>query len=59
MPVYWSIMAVTLIAGILSYSTSKRGIRQEGKLFYKTRVGYVLIPVAYIIFFAGFRGASG
>lgn len=56
MPVYWSIMVVALVMGVLSYATSKREIRQEGKLIYKTRVGYVFFYVAYIIFFVGFRG---
>ena len=51
MPVYWSIMVVALVMGVLSYATSKREIRQEGKLIYKTRVGYVFFYVAYIIFF--------
>ena len=56
MPVYWSIMAVTLIMGILSYGTSKKEVLQEGKVVYKTRIGYAFFPMAYIIFFAGFRG---
>lgn len=56
MPVYWSILAVTLIMGILSYGTSQREIIQEGQTIYKTRIGYTIFPIAYIIFFAGFRG---
>ena len=55
MPVYWSMLAVTAIIGLLSYSVPKKKVIVEGVQTSRIRIGFVVLLLVYIIFFMGFR----
>lgn len=55
MPVYWSILIVTSIIGVFSYTIGKNYIMIEGDKRYKTGVGFAVVAIAYIVFFVGLR----
>lgn len=55
MPVYWSMLAVTLLLFCISYVTPGKRVLLEGKIVYKTNKVYAFLSVAYVLFFVGFR----
>lgn len=55
MPVYWSMMVVTLFLGFLGMILPKRKIYIEGQVIYRVKIGIVLIMAGYVVFFVGFR----
>lgn len=50
MPVYWSMLAVTAIIGLLSYSVPKKKVIVEGVQTSRIRIGFVVLLLVYIIF---------
>lgn len=48
-------MIATAIIGILCYGISSKKVIVEGKETTRVRIGFVVILVAYIVFFIGFR----
>lgn len=55
MPIYWSMLLVTIVIGILSYVIPLKTTIVDGQETTRVRVGFVVILAAYIIFFVGFR----
>lgn len=55
MPIYWSMLIVTLVTSVLSYGTKKKTIMQEGNIVKKTQVGFAIFTFAFIVFFIGLR----
>lgn len=55
MPVYWSLLFMTLIIALFSYSSGKIKVEQEGQILYKTKLGFAILSCVFIIFFVGLR----
>lgn len=55
MPVYWSILIMTLIIGVLSAYSSQEIRIIEGNEVYRIRKGFVFFVALYIVFFIGLR----
>lgn len=55
MPIYWSMLLVTVVIGMLCYKMPKKRIIIEGREVTRVKIGFVLVLVGYIIFFVGFR----
>ena len=55
MPIYWSMMIVSGVIGLLCYGRPSKYVIVEGQVTTRVRIGFVLVFVAYIVFFIGFR----
>lgn len=55
MRVYWSILFVTFLCMLLSYSLPRKKKIQENEILYKTNIKCGIINICYIIFWVGFR----
>ena len=55
MPIYWSMLLVTIVIGILCYGTPSKKVIIAGQETFKVRIGFVVALVTYIVFFVGFR----
>lgn len=55
MPVYWSMLAVTIVIAFISYGTTKKNILVDGKIVRKTKYIYALLTFFYIVFWVGLR----
>ncbi|WP_461811498.1 EpsG family protein [Faecalimonas sp.] len=55
MPIYWSMLLVTIVIGILCYGTPLKKVIVDGRETGRVRLGFVVAVVAYIVFFIGFR----
>ena len=55
MPVYWSMLLVTGIIGVLSYGTKQKKVIIAGHETTRIYKGFVIIVAMYIVFFMGFR----
>lgn len=55
MPVYWSMLLITIVFGLLCYVTPRKKMSVEGYEVYRVNKFFVFIIVAYMIFFLGFR----
>ena len=55
MPIYWSMMIVSGVIGLLCYGMPSKKVIVEGQETTRVRIGFVVVFVAYIVFFIGFR----
>jgi len=55
MPIYWSMLMVTIVVAFLSYGTKKKSILIDGRIEQRTRYIYALFTFAYIVFWVGLR----
>lgn len=55
MPVYWSMLVMSAIIGVLCYITPRKIKIIDDEEISKVRIGYVLLFVGYFVFFIGFR----
>lgn len=55
MPVYWSMLIVTVVMFFLSYVSPRKEVVLEGNTVYKTNKMYAMATIIYILFFVGFR----
>lgn len=55
MPVYWSMLIVTVIIGVLCYSTPMKKMAVGNNSVYRVKTGFVVVLISYIVFFVGFR----
>lgn len=55
MPIYWSMLFMTLIIGMVSKTAPQRRIERENKTYYTIHYGFAVAAFLYIIFFVGLR----
>lgn len=55
MPIYWSMLMVTIVVAFLSYGTKKKSILIDGRIEQRTQYIYALFTFAYIVFWVGLR----
>lgn len=55
MPIYWSMLLMTIAIGILCYRVPLKKTIVGGQQMERVRVGFVFILLTYIVFFVGFR----
>lgn len=55
MPIYWSMLLVTVVLGLFCYVTPQKKMTIEGCEANRVNIAFVFVIVAYIVFFLGFR----
>lgn len=55
MPIYWSMLVITCLCGVISYVTNKKEDVLESHTVYRTRSGFAIFNIAYIVFFISLR----